>query len=349
MMNLQKKVIIVFTIIFVAMETLVGAVSSNTSSNLSSPINVGVVFYRFDDPFVIQLKESLENIEKRNEGKIHFSFYDSKNDKSMQNEIIDTLLESRNLDVLILSLVDLKNDPKEIINKVKLKNIPVIFASKRTVKIDTNIIKSYDKAYYVVPDSEQGGILQGKLIADFWNKNKNTIDTNKDDIMEYVMLQGATSNLETIQRTRYSVMTIEGAGIKVQELASKVGNWNEDEAKNIIEGLLTQYGSKIEVIIANNDAMAIGATKALQKFGYNKGQNTKTIPVFGLDAIPAAQDLVKMGFMAGTIIQDANIMAEAFYEISMHLVNDSERFDCIKYRCDDSGRIIELPFQEYIG
>ena len=348
-MDLLKKIIVVFAVVVVAMETLIGAVPNNFCSSLSNPINVGVVFYRFDDPFVIQLKERLENIEKKNERRIYFSFYDSKNDKAMQNEIIDTLLESRNLDVLILSLVDLKNDPKEVINKVKLKNIPVIFASKRTVKIDANIIKSYDKAYYIVPDSEQGGILQGKLIADFWNKNKNTIDTNKDDIMQYVMLQGDSNNIETIQRTRYSIMTIEDAGIKVQELASKVGHWNEDEARDAIEGLLIQYGSKMEVIIANNDAMAIGATKALQKFGYNKGQNTKTISVFGLDAIPAAQDLIKKGFMAGTIVQDANIMAEAFYEISMHLVNDSIRFDCTKYSCDDSGRIIELPFQEYTG
>ena len=348
-MNFLKKIIIVFAVIVVAIETLIGAVPNNMCFSPKSSINVGVVFYRFDDPFVIQLRQSLENIEKNNQRKIHFSFYDSKNNQAIQNEIIDTLLENEDIDILILSLVNLRNGPKEIINRIKVKNIPVIFASKRTVKIEADIIKSYDKSYYIVPDSEQGGMLQGKLIADFWNKNKNIIDTNKDDIMQYVMLQGDSNNFEAIQRTKYSIITVEDSGIKIQELASKVGNWNEDEARNKIEGLLISYGLKIEVIIANNDAMAIGATKALQKFGYNKGPNTKIIPVFGFDAIPATQEFIKNGFMAGTVFQDANIMAEAFYEISMHLVNNNTRFDCIKYRCDDSGRIIELPFQEYTG
>ena len=126
------------------------------------------------------------------------------------------MLVSGSVDLLILSLVDLKNDPREIINKVKEKNIPVIFASKRLIKIDENIIKSYDKAYHIVPDSEQAGRLQGKILVDLWNKNKNTIDTNKDNIMQCVMLQGELNNIETIDRTQCSIKTIEDAGIKVE-------------------------------------------------------------------------------------------------------------------------------------
>lgn len=52
---------------------------------------------------------------------------------------INTLLESGNVDVLVLSLVDLVNDPKEIINSIKDKNIPVIFASKRILRVDENV------------------------------------------------------------------------------------------------------------------------------------------------------------------------------------------------------------------
>jgi len=353
-MKLLKKMIIFIVITVIATETLIGAVPNNISSSSSlntnnneNPIEVGVVFYTFDDPFVTELTQSLKNIEKKNEGNVKFNFYDSKNNQDIQNKTIDTLLESGNIDLLILSLVDLKNDPKEVINKVKEKNIPVIFASKRSIKIDVNTIKSYDKAYYIVPDSEQAGRLQGKILVDLWNKNKNTIDTNKDNIMQYVMLQGNISDIETIDRTKYSIVEIEDAGIKVEKLASKVCNWNEDIARDTMEALFIQFNSKIEVIIANNDAMAIGAIKALQKYGYNKGNSTKTIPVVGVDAIPEAQDFIKKGFMSGTIFQDANSMAEAFYEVGMHLVNGNTLYDCIKYKCDDSGRIIQLPFHKY--
>ena len=50
--------------------------------------------------------------------------------------------------------------------------------------------------------------------------------------------------------------------------------------------------------------MAIGAIEALQKYGYNKGDKSKYIPVVGIDGIPEAKDLINKGFMTGTVIQD---------------------------------------------
>jgi methyl-galactoside transport system substrate-binding protein len=356
-MKLIKKIIIFIVVTVAVIETFTGAVPINISyrSNLNQhnhgkTLNVAVLFYRFDDPFVSLVRQGLENIEKKNEGKVKFNFYDSKNDQAIQNKTVDALLENGGVDLLLLSLVDLRNDPKAIIDKVKEKNIPVVFVNRRPIRIDSNIIKSYDKAYYVVPDSEQAGRLQGKVLVNLWNNNKNSIDTNKDNIMQYAVLQGEINNVETIDRTKYCIMTIEDAGIKVEELASKVCNWNGDKAEEATEALFTQYALKIEVIIANNDAMAIGAIKTLQKYGYNKGNGTKTIPVVGVDAIPKAQDFIKKGFMAGTIAQDANAMAEALYEVGLNVVNGNRRFNCTReYKCDDSGKIIELPFYEYKG
>ena len=348
-MKLIKKMIIIIVAVVIASETLIEAVPNNISHSSANPLKVGVVFYTFGDPYVILLKQSLENIEKKNEGKVKFSFYDSKNDKAIQNQNINTLLKGGSVDVLILSLVDLVNDPKEIINQIKDKNIPVIFASKRILKVDENIVKSYDKAYYVLPDSEQGGRVQGKMLADTWNKNKNAIDTNRDNIMQYVVLQGGVRGTATNNRTKYSIMTIEDAGIKVEQLASEFCNWDEDLAMAKMEGLFVQYGNRIEVVIANNDVMAIGAVKALQKYGYNKGDNTKIIPVVGMDGIPESLDFIKKGDMLGTALQDSDVMAETFYKIVMHMVSKTH-LDCTQeYKCDESGRIIELPFKEYIG
>jgi methyl-galactoside transport system substrate-binding protein len=349
MMKLLKKMTISIVVAIIASVTLIEAVPNNRASKSKGLINVGIVFYRFDDPYVIQLKERLENLENKNKGKIKFNFYDSKNNKEIQNQNINSLLESENMDVLILSLVDLVNDPKEIINRIKNKNIPVIFASKRILKVDENIVKSYDKAYYVLPDSEQAGKLQGQMLANIWDKNKNAIDINKDEVIQYVILQGEINNAGTNDRTKYSIMTIKDKGIKVEQLASVFCNWEEELAREAMEGLLVQYGNKIEVVIANNDTMAVGSVKALQKFGYNKDDNTRTIPVVGIDAIPESLDFIKKGYMSGTVLQDPDVMAEAFYKVVMQLVGGI-RFDCAQeYKCDESGRIIRLPFKEYMN
>ncbi len=54
---------------------------------------------------------------------LNLIFTNSENNRDIQNQTINNLLESGNIDLLILSLVDLVNDPKELINSIKEKNI----------------------------------------------------------------------------------------------------------------------------------------------------------------------------------------------------------------------------------
>lgn len=48
----------------------------------------------------------------------------------------------------------------------------------------------------------------------------------------------------------------------------------------------------IELVICNNDGMAEGAVTALNTAGYNLGSESKSIPVFGVDATDAAKSLI---------------------------------------------------------
>ena len=83
---------------------------------------------------------------------------------------------------------------------------------------------------------------------------------------------------------------------------------------------LSQYneanGNMIELIICNNDNMAEGCISALNAAGYNNGEGTTTIPVFGVDATDSAVQLIADGKMTGTVKQDAEGMANAIAEVA---------------------------------
>ena len=151
----------------------------------------------------------------------------------------------------------------------------------------------------------------------------------------------------TTNRTIYSISTLNDNGIKTQELALKVCNWEQYCAKNAINSLFLKYNGSIEAIIANNDAMAIGAIEALQAYGYNKGDKTKSIPVVGVDAIPQARELIAKGFMNGTVIQDPNDLANALYSIGLNLVYNRDPLEGTNYKLAQKG-MIETPYYEYI-
>ena len=309
------------------------------------PVKVGVLLHRFDDAYISLIRENLEEIQKENEGKVEFSFFDGKENQDIQNKTINTLLKQKEIDLLLLNLVD-TGSTKEAINKIKENNIPVILFNREPIDIEA--VKSYTKAYFVGTNAEQAGILQGKILVNTWNTNKTAIDKNRDNIMQYIMLMGQRNNLEAVARTKYSIATISGAGIKTQEIATKVCNWEQAAAKEATESLLLKYGDKIEAIIANNDSMAIGAIEALQKHGYNNGDKTNSIVVVGVDAIPEAQDLIKKGFMTGTVIQDAPAMAKAIYTVGMNLVYNKKPLEGTEYKFDETGVAIRIPYKEYI-
>lgn len=337
-----ETIIIIVTMIF----SYDDKIYAKTIDESQKPVRVGVLLYRFDDVFISLIRQSLEEIQKNNPNKVEFTFYDSKNDQSLQNETIDTLLKNNSVDVILLNVVDEKR-AEEPINMIKEYNIPVVLFNREPYNIAT--IQSYGKSYYVGTDPPEAGILQGNILVNAWNKNKAAIDTNGDNILQYVMLMGQRDNKEAIARTQYSVSTINDDGIKTQELALSVCDWERSIAKSNFEQLFLYYGNKIEAIIANNDEMAIGAIEVLQKYGYNKGDDTKTIAVVGVDAIPEAQELIKKGEMTGSVLQDPSAIAEASYLIGMNLVNGKEPLDGTQYKFDQTGVAVRIPYKEYLG
>ena len=216
------------------------------------------------DDYLRTICKEFEDIGRKNQGKVEFTCYDSKSNLAIQNEIIDKVLKE-GVDLILLDTADTRY-LQETINKIKIYNIPVIIFNREPLTMEA--IKSYPKAIYIGTDSKQSGIMQGKMLIDQWNTNKELIDRNRDNTMQYIMLQGERYNMVPIERTKYSVLTIKQAGIQTEELALIVSQWDYELAKSEVKSLLLKYGNKIEVIISNDDTMAIGAIQALQEFGF---------------------------------------------------------------------------------
>jgi methyl-galactoside transport system substrate-binding protein len=350
-MKIFKKIIILIAISTITIATLIGSVPKNLFINSNdapqTPIKVAVFLYRANDNYISEVRKNLENIQKENEGKVEFTFFDGIGNQVIQNESIDKAL-NKNFDLFIVNLVDTKVDAiKDIFNKIVQKNIPLILEGTPTQDI-INLIRPYKRTIFIGSDTKQSGVLQGKIIVDSWNANKQAIDKNNDNVLQYIMLSGKINSPGAVDRTKYSISTINDAGIKTKELALKFCDWEKECAKTNVESLFLNYSNKIEAIIANNDAMAIGAIEALQKYGYNKGNKEKNILVVGVDAIPEAQELVNKGFMTGTVIQDARAEAEALYSVGMNLAYGKAPLEGTNYMFDESGIIIRMPYKEYV-
>lgn len=350
-MKILKRILALIMITIITTVTLINNNKNNicayAQNTTDTPIKAAVILSSFNNIYISLVRENLEKIQKENSSKIEFTFFDGKGDQNTQNDIINSVL-SDDYNLLLVNLADI-NANDSIISKVKPKNIPIVFFN--VAPFVTDSIKSYPKAYIVATDAKQSGVLEGNILVDEWKNNRKAIDKNGDNKLQYVLLREQINDTLTIARTKYPVSTINDAGIKTDEIASLIASSaSEDQESTIaaLEPVFIRYDGKIEAIIANNDTLALGAIKVLQKYGYNTGDESKRIPVVGINGVPETIDLVNKNIMAGTVIQNAPAMAQALYTIGMNLVNNKSPLDGTDYKPDESGVAIQLPYKGYV-
>jgi methyl-galactoside transport system substrate-binding protein len=269
---------------------------------------LGFTIYKYDDNFMSVVRKGIEK-EGQQHKDVKLLMNDSQNDQSKQNDQVDVLI-SKGVKALAINLVDPAAAPV-VIEKAKEYNIPVVFYNKEPSK---EALASYDKAYYVGTDSKESGIIQGDIIAKQWKAHPEW-DLNKDGVIDYVLLKGEPGHPDAEARTTYVTKTLtDSYKIKTNALNVDTAMWDTAQAKDKTDAWLSgPNGNKIEVVIANNDGMAMGAVEAL------KAQGKTKIPVFGVDALPEALALIKSGTMAGTVLNDAGNQAKATFDLTKNL------------------------------
>lgn len=358
----MKKLLALILALGMAVGT--AACSSNNkggSTGGGGDFTVDVFIYSYADTYISSVRNAMENEFKAVEG-LDYTFYDAGNDQGKQTQQIETAI-TKGSDLLIVNIVTTGSEDaaQNIINAAQEKDIPVIFFNR---EVSDDIIKSYDKAAFVGTDADEAGYLQGELIYDLLSEKYDEYDLNGDGAISYIMFKGELGNAEADGRTKYSVeeanklLTEKGKPeLKYYDANNKdlyqAANWESAEAQ---DAMATAIGTNpytgnnpIEMVIANNDGMALGAVEALNEAGYNTGSG-KFIPVVGVDATDEAKDAIAQGKMSGTIKQDAEGMAKGIAFLASNVKDGKELMDATdSFNVDEDVDKIRIPYGKYTG
>ncbi|WP_439257270.1 galactose/glucose ABC transporter substrate-binding protein MglB [Lonepinella sp. BR2271] len=299
------------------------------SSAAQAADRIGVTIYKYDDNFMALMRQEIaKNAEPLKD--VELLMNDSQNAQSIQNDQVDVLI-SKGVKALAINLVDPSAAPT-IIKKAQGEDIPVIFFNKDP---GAKAIGSYDKAYYVGTDPKESGEIQADLIAKQWKANP-ALDLNKDGKIQYVLLKGEPGHPDAEARTKYVVEQLNKQGIGTEQLFIDTGMWDAAQAKDKTDAWLSSGKSnQIEVIISNNDSMAMGALEATKAHG-------KKLPIFGVDALPEALQLIKKGEMAGTVLNDGVNQAKVLVKLADNLVKGKAPTDGADFKLEN--RVARIPY-----
>jgi methyl-galactoside transport system substrate-binding protein len=258
---------------------------------------IGVCIYQINDNFMSLFSEELVNyLISLGFSKDNIIVYNSSNNQAIQQSQVEELVNKK-VDAMIVNPVN--SDIVHTITEMAVNNhIPLVYINREPSADEESSWEDYDlNVTYVGCDARQSGIYQGELLADL---GADVLDMNKDGAIQYFMIEGAHENIDAEYRTLYSVSTMTNAGFNMECLLDEVGNWDMATAKLITAKGLSN-GTVPEVIICNNDAMALGAVAAVKEADLVPG---KDVYIVGVDALPEALLEVKAGALAGTVFND---------------------------------------------
>ena len=319
-------------LIFLAAAVLIGC---SAGSKDNGEIEIGITIYRYDDNFISFMRRNIETLLN---GRAKFIMNDSENDQVKQNDQVDAAIQ-RNVDALAINLVD-PSSASFMIDKIKSTGIPVIFFNKEPSKADMEL---YDKAWYVGTLSEESGDIQGDIVLKSWMSNASW-DKNGDGKIQYVLLKGEAGHPDAEARTERIKYVLTNNGIEIEELDEQTANWDILQAQNAADAWIKKYGNTIEFIFSNNDAMALGALKSIQKEGYNIGDSNKFIPIVGVDAIPEVIEEIKKGTIVGTVLQSPKDQAKAIVDMVINAANGNDVLSGTEYKLDDA-KAVRVPYR----
>ncbi|GIM29285.1 sugar ABC transporter substrate-binding protein [Clostridium polyendosporum] len=286
----MKKFLSMTLITVMTMCLFTGCVQkTNNTLKISKKIRIGVCIANINDKFLSYMLNEMKNYSK-SLNDVEVVFVDSKGDSNIQLAQVENFI-SEGADAIIVNPVD-TNSSKPITDKAKAAKVPII-------SLNEPFQIQNDAASYIDSDSKQSGILEMEYLAKKMNFKGNV-----------VIIMGRMDNEAQRLRTEaYHEVIAKYPDMKI--VAMQPADWNRARGMALMQNWL-ESGKQIDVVVANNDEMAIGALKAIEAAG-----KLGKITVGGIDTTPDALDYLKSGRLAVTVFQDGAGQAKCAIETAV--------------------------------
>ena len=233
--------------------------------------------------------------------------------------------------VIILALAD-NTRAKDVIDAAG--DVPVVFVNRAPA--DLSVLD--ETHVYVGSDEDESGAYQGKALVDYLN------EAGKDSI-NYLMFNGNEGQDSTTKRTAGVLKALQDAGIQAHAAAEPITcDFDRNTAMSEMSALLAngQNMDEVDVIISNNDAMALGAIEALKQGGVDLSD----LVVVGVDGTNAGLEAIATGEMLATVYQNAIGQASASVQAAINLASGMDVMNGISFEADaDNSAVIWIPFE----
>ena len=274
-----------------------------------SAVKVGYCSPTMAAPYYVALeafvKQSVQHYE------MQYFMADGQDDVAKQVAAIEDLL-SKGIDVLILNPLDPKA-AVPVVNRAAREGVRIFI-------VDSMIDDAAVYISSVVADNTLNGELLGLWLAEHSTEEMKVaiISGNQGNPVGREKRLGfvrglADGQLHKQAKTNFSIV------------AHGWGQWNNNGGLKAMEDILVAH-PYVNVLLAENDAMAIGALRTIREMG-----KERQITVLGFDGQKEAYELIKGGAFAATAQNSPKILGGMIVELVAKYLNNEEGIEKTNY------------------
>lgn len=291
--------------------------NTNKISVKQVPLRIGVTAYRSEDTYVSTITQTIDESAKEYQlatgTQIRVDKVYAEESQSLQNDQVNHFIKME-YDVICVNIVD-RTNAGAIVDWAMEADIPVIFFNREPVEED---LMKWDKAYYIGFSAKESAHLQAEIIMDYYERFPENLDKNGDGIIQYVIFEGEARHQDTLIRTEKVIESLTEQGFEMERIAAETANWSRSQAQSAMGSLWKNSGTEIELIISNNDDMALGCVDFFlsKEIEFNQ--------IVGIDGTVYSRDAIEANQMLGTVSIGGTICGNAIFELSLFLIDGNE-------------------------
>ena len=257
--------------------------------------------------------------------------YDAQSDAAQQLQFIEEAV-AQGAEAILIDPVDADAAQSAV---DAAGDIPLVFINH--APSDLHILDAEQVAFCGSND-DTAGYMQGEYLASFCH-------TKGMSEIRYILLQGELGQISQIKRCAGVRKALEDNGITAISVADLAGKYDRTEAKNEMAPVLAA-GTKFDCIIANDDAMALGAIDACEEAGIDPS----TFPILGMDCTADGAQAVRDGKLTMTLFKNFQGIGKGAVQAAINLIDGDAANVYTSYDADESGEsysdsIVWVPYQ----
>ncbi len=280
------------------------------SSESSSTVKIGALIRNLNEQFV---KDYADNLRKlaADQG-VELNLQDAQGDVARQLDQLNTLI-TQGYKYFVIIPQD-TSATEQMAQQIKAAGGGAAFSN---IQPSVDALK-VGKNFYLASSPELvAGQYQAQIVDEYFTKYP---EKAPGKVLNILYLEGQLGHPAQISREAGFIDTLKSLGYTVNFIAKDTADWSPDKAQEKMDTWLAAHQGKFNLVVAQNDGMALGAVESLITNGLvDNDPSDGTIlsyPVIGIDATADALNSMDQNKLYATVLQDSVGQSSTAFELA---------------------------------